>query len=187
MYVYIFDFGDLIKIGKTYNVKQRRNYFERVSGREILREFSIEAEGKYESLMHKELSEHRGRGEYFKFSYEEAVSLLQKLVQDGNSKTELSPLVPKLDDFYVRIQKLIKEKDMEEKTDTSLEDFMKSLNINYNEFFKSAQKQTAFLEESVKVARALGVSLEYLITGEKQDFEPVIWQLESAIEELKKL
>jgi hypothetical protein len=81
MNIYIFDFGNQIKIGQTGNVKQRLRNIETQSGREAVQHFSIKADGKYESLMHKVLSEYRGVGEYFAFPFEYAVSILKSLVK----------------------------------------------------------------------------------------------------------
>jgi hypothetical protein len=66
MNIYIFDFGNQIKIGQSGNVKQRLRNIETQSGREAVQHFTIKADGKYESLMHKILSEYRGVGEYFR-------------------------------------------------------------------------------------------------------------------------
>jgi hypothetical protein len=79
--IYIFDFENQIKIGQTGNVKQRLRNIETQSGREAVQHFSIKADGKYENLMHKVLSEYRGVGEYFTFPFDFAVSILKSLVR----------------------------------------------------------------------------------------------------------
>jgi hypothetical protein len=84
--IYIFDFEDRIKIGQSGNVKQRLRHIETQSGREAIQHFSIKADGNYENLMHKVLSEYRGVGEYFNFPFDFAVSILKSLVNFGFSK-----------------------------------------------------------------------------------------------------
>jgi hypothetical protein len=79
--IYIFAFENQIKVGQTGNVKQRLRNIETQSGREATSQFSIKADGKYENLMHKILSEYRGVGEYFTFPFEHAVSILKSLVR----------------------------------------------------------------------------------------------------------
>jgi hypothetical protein len=79
--IYIFDFGNQIKIGQSRSVKQRLRNIETQSGREAVQHFSIKTDGKYENLMHKILSEYRGVGEYFAFPFDFAVSILKSLVK----------------------------------------------------------------------------------------------------------
>jgi DNA-binding Xre family transcriptional regulator len=81
--VYVLDFNDRIKIGRTIDVPRRIRNIETQSGREVLRSFSVEADGQYESLMHRRLSSYRGIGEYFAYPYEEAVALLQSLIAEN--------------------------------------------------------------------------------------------------------
>jgi hypothetical protein len=79
--VYIFDFESQIKIGQSVNVKRRLRNIETQSGHEATRHFSIEADGGYETLMHRLLDEYRTVGEYFTFPFEYAVSILKSLVK----------------------------------------------------------------------------------------------------------
>ncbi|MDR0507766.1 MAG: GIY-YIG nuclease family protein [Dysgonamonadaceae bacterium] len=189
MYVYIFDFGDQIKIGKTKDVDHRRNVLEKESGRKVVQQFSIETDGKYESLMHKMLNDYRGVGEYFTYPYKESVSLLQifiknKIVPDEKLKSDSFLLSM---DYCDRIQILVKEKSIKENNDISLEAFLETLDIDYNDFFRDRKKKAKLLEDLAKIAQTLGISIEYLVTGNEPDVAPIIWQLESALEELKKL
>jgi hypothetical protein len=186
MYVYIFDFGDQIKIGQANNVNARLRTLEMQSGRKILQQFSIEADGKYEMLMHKRLVDYRGMGEYFDYPYEEAVFLLRDFVEKKILDKKPESVLEFQMDFYDRVQILVKEI-----TDKPLKDFIESLNINYNDY--NADRQLEKLpraNESVKIAQSLGVTVEYLVTGikpEKPDIAPVIQKLESALEEIRRL
>jgi hypothetical protein len=192
MYVYIFDFGDQIKIGQAINVGRRLHTIEMASGRKIVKSFSIEADGDYERLMHKKLVDYRVLGEYFNYPYEEAVGLLKNIVaskvieQERDTKKE-PPLLPL--DYFDRMQSLVTEKSLKEKTNITIKVFIESLGINYNEFFNDRKKKITLLEDSVEIAKALGITVEYLITGEsdKPDTTPIIHKMESVLEELKKL
>jgi hypothetical protein len=81
MNVYVFDFGDRIKIGRAGDVKTRLRNIEFQSGQKAVNQFSIEADGRYEILLHKLLSEYRNIGEYFTFPFVYAVSLLKSLIR----------------------------------------------------------------------------------------------------------
>ena len=80
--IYIFDFGNQIKIGQSSNVKQRLRNIETQSGREAVNKFDIKADQRYENLLHKILSEYRTIGEYFNFNFDIAVSILKSLVRN---------------------------------------------------------------------------------------------------------
>ena len=192
MYVYIFDFGDQIKIGQASNVVRRLHTIEMVSGRKVVRPFSIESDGAYERLMHKKLVDYRVMGEYFNYPYEEAVKLLKQLVasriiEQQRDKNQDSPLLPM--DYFDRVQTLITKKGLRDKTNMSLKVFLESLGVDYSNFFDERKKKIIILEDSVEIAKALGVTIEHLITGEldKTDTTVIIQKLESALEELKKL
>jgi hypothetical protein len=186
MYVYVLDFGDQIKIGQANNVNARIRTLEMQSGRKVLQQFSIEADGKYELFMHKQLVDYRGVGEYFDYPYEEAVLLLCDFVEKKILDKKPESVLEFQMDFYDRVQILVKEK-----VDKPLKAFIESLGINYN--YYNADRQLDKLpkaNESVKIAQALGVTVEYLVTGvkpDKPDITPVIRKLESALEEMRRL
>jgi transcriptional regulator with XRE-family HTH domain len=66
-----------------------------------------------------------------------------------------------MDIFYEKVKKLVKER-----TKLTLRDFIESLGINY-ETYNSTRRYHNLprADESVKIAQALGVSVEYLVTG----------------------
>jgi hypothetical protein len=82
-HVYVLDFNDRIKIGRTADVPRRIHDIENASGQKPTRHFSIMADPVYETVLHDRLSEHRGVGEYFTYPYEEAVALLQSLIAEN--------------------------------------------------------------------------------------------------------
>jgi hypothetical protein len=84
--IYVFDFGNQIKIGQSGNVKRRLRNIETQSGREAVQTFIIETYPEYEYLLHKLLSEYRGVGEYFNVPFNFAVSILKSLVNYNFAK-----------------------------------------------------------------------------------------------------
>jgi hypothetical protein len=88
--------------------------------------------------------------------------------------------------FYDNVKNLVKTK-----TALTLESFIQSLGINYGTYH--TQRKAGNLpraDEAIKIAAALGTSVEYLVTGQepgKPDTAPVIQKLESALDDLKKL
>lgn len=90
-------------------------------------------------------------------------------------------------DFYERVKYLVKEKNF------SLIPFLESIGINYGTY--KAQRRYNNLpraDEAVKIAQALGTSVEYLVTGEnippitniKSSLLNLIHHLESEISNL---
>ena len=79
-------------------------------------------------------------------------------------------------DFYDRVKTLAKQ------NKTTIESVVNSAGLTINSY-KSYKRHGNLprLDEGVKIARALGVSVEYLVTGE--DSNPY----KSKIEELKKI
>ena len=67
-------------------------------------------------------------------------------------------------DFYERVKDLVKQKDLQ------LIPFLQSLNINY-ETYKSAKRlgHLPRTDEAIAIAKALGTTVEYLVTGEKTE------------------
>jgi hypothetical protein len=82
-YIYVFDFGNQIKIGQSGDVEFRLRNIETQSGREAIQHFSIEAEGEYEKILHGHLAQYRQIGEYFNFPFSEAVTLLKDMVANN--------------------------------------------------------------------------------------------------------
>ena len=69
-------------------------------------------------------------------------------------------------DFYERVKKEVKKG-----SGTSLQEFIIGLGINHDTYY--AQKRVGNLpraDEALRIAKALGTSIEYLITGEESNF-----------------
>jgi transcriptional regulator with XRE-family HTH domain len=91
-------------------------------------------------------------------------------------------------DFFDRVKALNKEK-----TNMTLKTFVESFGINYDTYNSGRRMgNLPRADETVKIAAALGVSVEYLVTGTdpdaaKPDTTPIIADLEHALDKLKKL
>ena len=91
-------------------------------------------------------------------------------------------------DFYERVKRLVKDN-----TNTTLRAFIESFGINYDSY--NGQKRYNNLpraDEAVKIARFLGTSVEYLVTGEEKDIDKEKYDtlrsgMENLIEETKKI
>jgi hypothetical protein len=92
-------------------------------------------------------------------------------------------------DYFDRVQTLVTEKNLKEKANIPFKIFLESLDINHNEFFDHRKHKMSLLEDAVEIAKALGVTIEYLVTGEldKPDTTSIIQSLESVLEELRRL
>ena len=84
--VYIFDFGDKIKVGFSTDVQKRLRTIELSSGIKAKQFYAVDANTKIEHIVHSWL-ENRLEGEFFAFPYEQAKNILDDVVQ--NKITEL--------------------------------------------------------------------------------------------------
>ena len=78
--VYIFDFGDKIKVGYTTDVKKRLRAIELSSGIKSKRIYSVHAGRKEEKFLHSLLN-NRLEGEFFAFPFSEAKNLLDNIIR----------------------------------------------------------------------------------------------------------
>lgn len=68
------------------------------------------------------------------------------------------------DDFFERVKVLLKTKNI------TIKDFIESLDMNYEKYNGLRRyKNLPRADEALKIANALGVSVEYLITGKMPD------------------
>lgn len=79
--VYIFDFGDKLKIGYSTNVLQRLSTIESASGVKAKQTFSVDGTREIEQAAHYYLREYRIRGEYFNCDFETARKAVNGIVQ----------------------------------------------------------------------------------------------------------
>ena len=77
--VYVFDFGDRIKIGYSKNVKQRLRTIELSSGQKAKNVFAVDAGRDVEFIAHSWIP-NRLEGEFFAHPYQEAVEVIQKII-----------------------------------------------------------------------------------------------------------
>lgn len=79
--VYIFDFGDKLKIGYSTNVLQRLSTIESASGVKAKQTFSVDGTREIEQAAHYYLREYRIRGEYFNCDFETARKAVNGIIQ----------------------------------------------------------------------------------------------------------
>jgi len=80
--VYILDFGNRIKIGRTKNIEQRIRTIENAAGEKAKQVFYLETDGIKEKLLHHYLQEHRTIGEYFTCSFDIAKTALENIASE---------------------------------------------------------------------------------------------------------
>lgn len=78
--VYIFDFGDKLKIGYSTNTKQRLGTIESASGAKVKRIYTIDGSRQTEQAAHYYLREYLIRGEYFNCDFETAKQALDGII-----------------------------------------------------------------------------------------------------------
>nr|DAE34778.1 MAG TPA: Meiotically up-regulated protein 113 [Caudoviricetes sp.] len=79
--VYIFDFGDKLKIGYSTNVLKRLSTIESASGAKAKQTFSVDGTREIEQAAHYYLREYRIRGEYFNCDFETARKAVNGIIQ----------------------------------------------------------------------------------------------------------
>lgn len=90
------------------------------------------------------------------------------------------------DDFFERVKVLLKTKNI------TIKDFIESLDMNYEKYNGLRRyKNLPRADEALKIANALNVSIEYLITGNQSDnkekIDRIVENLTIAIEDIKNL
>jgi hypothetical protein len=78
-------------------------------------------------------------------------------------------------DYFDRVKMLVKEK-----TSLTLRAFIESMGINYETYNSGKRlKNLPRADESVRIAQALGVSVEYLVTGDNPDNSSSVEKIQS--------
>ncbi len=77
--VYVFDFGDMVKVGYTTNLKDRQGGVQHQTKKKIMQQFSVPAPKSVEALSHKALSGYRVKGEFYNCSFEYACAVVQSV------------------------------------------------------------------------------------------------------------
>ena len=88
-------------------------------------------------------------------------------------------------DFYARVKHLVKESNL------SLQDFLFSVGIKQSSYYSLQQAgNLPRADEALAIAQALGVTVEYLVSGkdpEKPDTAGLVRHAEALLDGLKKL
>ena len=88
-----------------------------------------------------------------------------------------------MDDFFGRVKKLAKKTGF-----NNLQEFIISAGVNHDTYYTWKSKGTLpRADEALAIAKALGTTVEYLITGEKPNVAEALRHWESLGEALKKL
>jgi hypothetical protein len=82
--IYIFDFGNRVKIGQSKNVESRLKQIENAAGEKVINQFYIESPSLVEKMIHDCLKEYRTIGEYFTCSFETAKAELLNIIEIEN-------------------------------------------------------------------------------------------------------
>lgn len=93
--IYIFDFGNRIKIGKADDVKKRLRQIESSAGERTINQFSVKTIKETERIIHDSLKKYRTVGEYFNCSFEIAKNELVNIVG-----SESINITEEIDDKY---------------------------------------------------------------------------------------
>ena len=81
-YVYIIDFGDMIKIGRSYQPEERIKIIERAIGKKAKQHFiSRTCFSSAENRLKRELAAYQIRGEFFSYPYKKAVKKAMQIVR----------------------------------------------------------------------------------------------------------
>ena len=105
-FVYVFDFGDMVKVGYTTDLKTRKTSVQSVLKKKAIRVFSIPASIEVESLAHETLEPFRVRGEYYGCSFSDACSAVESAAEtvkkrpliaetNENEKIKFTMVMPK--------------------------------------------------------------------------------------------
>jgi len=140
--VYILDFGNRIKIGRTKNIEQRIRTLENAVGEKAGQVFYLETDGIKEKLLHHYLQEHRTIGEYFTCSFDTAKTALENIVNEPiNADRQIKPSrkrrrIEKGANEIIKCNDLIRnaEHNLSAQEQKVLSYFISKLNPNDNEF-----------------------------------------------------
>lgn len=88
--VYVLDFGDFIKIGRTIRIRDRINAIQSSLKKRVVKHSVIECPcyGNTEYLLLEKLSPYKIKGEYFSYPYEDAVFMLLETAAEVEKNRE---------------------------------------------------------------------------------------------------
>lgn len=78
-YVYVFDFGDMVKVGYTGCVQTRLNQIQYEIKTKAIRKFSVVGDKDLEQMVHNELKSYRQFGEWYSCSFDIAKDAVIRL------------------------------------------------------------------------------------------------------------
>ena len=93
-WVYVFDFGDMVKVGFTTDLKARRIQIQSDLKRKAVNVFAVPAPIEVESIAHEELAPYKVQGEYYSCPFSVACSAIKAAKkehsQSSNAETKFT-------------------------------------------------------------------------------------------------
>lgn len=106
--VYVFDFGDMVKVGYTTELRERKRNVQHEAKKKIKREFSIPAKIDVEQLAHAELGKYRIKGEYYSCSFDAACEAVRAAKEELRDQSNIMPRnIPR---YTLRISQVLIDK-----------------------------------------------------------------------------
>jgi len=114
--VYVFDFGNRVKIGRSKNINRRLQEIENYSGVKAINTFSLEGGESLEANIHRNLKQYRTVGEYFNLPFETAKQLVIDIATTPKeiieSKRQRTNVKNKTGVSYSRLWALLNKRNM---------------------------------------------------------------------------
>ena len=162
--VYIFDFGDKIKVGRSSNVQRRLRTIECSSGVKAKNVYTIDGGREEEHLAHS-LLENRLEGEFFAYPFDSAKEILDKIASGEIQVARRS------ETLYVPLSMGRKVKIMLKHRDMSVTDLANKLGTTRQNLTNKFKRDNFSEKEIAEIADALNCefigTLKMLDTGEE--------------------
>ena len=162
--VYIFDFGDRIKVGYSTNVKRRLRTIELSSGQKAKNVFVVNGGKDIEFLAHAWLT-NRLEGEFFAHPYTDAVELVQKISVGEITKPPFQPkraqeqggFMYNPPDVVISIKKMAKTKNI------PIKDMLSGVGLGINTLSHMNHGKAIAFDSLARIADYLDCSVDYLL------------------------
>lgn len=92
-YVYVFDFGDMVKVGYTKNLEERKTSVQCAVKRKANRTFAVPAKIDVERLAHEKLGGYRIKGEYYRCSFYEACEAVKAATEEVENQAGVDQVI----------------------------------------------------------------------------------------------
>lgn len=89
--VYVFDFGNMVKVGYTTELRERKKSVQHATKKKIERTFAIPAKIDVEQLAHAQLGKCRIKGEYYRCSFDQACEVVKAAKEELRDQSTTMP------------------------------------------------------------------------------------------------